>query len=308
MKVLVTGGAGFIGSHVAEALLAAGHAVRVLDLRPPVTPEGLPGGLDYFEGDLLDRGALHDAMAGIDATVHLAAIADANAVMRAPAAAEAVNSRGTLNVLESARERAIERVVYASTVWVYSDTPGQLLTEETPLLPPRHLYTATKLAGEHYCRAYSELYGLATTVVRLGVPYGPRAWAGTSVHAFVNRALRGERLQVFGDGRQSRRFVYVSDLAEGVALSLQSEARNRTYNLEGDEPVSILQLAKAVQAIVGDVEIDFQPARPGDFGGKEISNQRARDELGWSPRVSFEEGLRRYVAWCRDSIAAASTA
>lgn len=303
MRVLVTGGAGFIGSHVVDALLAKGYTVRIFDMTYPVLENHSNNRhLEFYHGSLLDYEAVRISMNKVDAIVHLGAIANVSAVLKDPHYSEAINTRGTANVLEGARVNEIPRVIYASTIWVYSDTQGDLLTEDSPLAPPTHLYTATKLAGEYYCRSYALLYNLKTTILRFGIPYGPRAWAGTSIHAFVNRALKGEPIKIFGDGLQFRKFIYASDLAEGVALSLQPIAENKIYNLEGDEKVSIRQVAETVKKMIGDVKIEYLPAKPGDFSGKEISNKRAKEELEWLPKVSFEEGLKRYIEWCTSNL------
>src|SRR5207302_10870836 len=129
-------------------------------------------------------------------------------------------------------------------------------------------YTSTKLAGELYCKAYQELYGIEYTILRFGIPYGPRAREAAVIPAFVGKALRGEALTLAGDGGQSRRFVYVEDLADGVALGLNDVAGNRIYNLASDENVTIKQIAERVQELIGDVETVYTPARPGDLGGK----------------------------------------
>ena len=137
--------------------------------------------------------------------------------MPTPEDAERVNARGTVAVLEAARRAGVKRIVYASTIWVYSDCDEEAVDEDTLLPPPSHLYTSTKLAGELYCKAYQELYGIDYTILRFGIPYGPRAREAAVIPAFVNKAFKGEPLTLAGDGSQSRRFVYVEDLADGVA-------------------------------------------------------------------------------------------
>jgi UDP-glucose 4-epimerase len=295
LDVLVTGGAGFIGSHVVDRLQAAGHRPRIFDLR--ATPWHDPSELDTCIGDLADLPRLEAAMAGCDVVVHLAAAADVDAVRDDPLEAERRNARGTLNVLEAARRTGVGRVVYASTIWVYSDTPGACHVEDSALCAPGHLYTATKLAGELYCTSYRELYGLTTTVLRFGIPYGPRARAGAVIPRFVDRALAGEPLVVAGDGSQSRAFVYVEDLADGVVRALAPQAANRTYNLVGHEETTVLEIARTVGALVGGVDVVTGPARAGDFGGAAVSGARAAHELGWEPSTPFVEGVRRYVEW-----------
>src|SRR5207244_13624606 len=177
-------------------------------------------------------------------------------------------------------------------IWVSCDCPGQAVDEDPRLAHPGHLYTATKLAGELYCRSYAELYGLDYTILRFGIPYGPRARVAAVVPAMVERALRGEPLTVAGDGSQGRRFVYVEDLAEGIVAGLRPEAANRVYNLAGTETTTILEIAQTVRDLLGDVEILHTEARAGDFGGKEVSSERAQRELGWSASTPFREGGR----------------
>jgi UDP-glucose 4-epimerase len=301
MRVLVTGGSGFIGSHVVDRLRAHGVTPRIFDLvRSPYHP---PGEIETFLGSLMDPEGLRLAMAGCHAVIHLAAVADVRDVHAEPSYAENINTRGTLNVLEATRRAGVGRVVYGSTTWVYSDCPGDQVDEGTPIAPPSHLYSASKLAGETYCFAYRKLYDVAYTILRFGIPYGPRARDGGVVPVFVRKALAREPLTIAGDGAQFRKFVYAEDLAEGVVLGLKPIAVNRIYNLDGDERVTILDIAENVRQAVGEVEIVHTAPRPGDFSGKEVSSERARLELSWVPRTPFAEGVQRYVAWLRDRTA-----
>ncbi len=304
MRVLVTGGSGFIGSHVVDKLRARGHEPVIYDLRP--SPWHERGTVDTVLGSITDREGLERALHSCDAVAHLAAVADVNDVHAEPEDAERVNARGTVAVLEAARRAGVKRIVYASTIWVYSDCEGEEVDEDTLLPPPSHLYTSTKLAGELYCKAYQELYGIDYTILRFGIPYGPRAREAAVIPAFVGKALRGEPLTLAGDGGQSRRFVYVEDLADGVALGLSEVATNRVYNLASNENVTIKQIAETVKDLIGNVEIEYTPARPGDFGGKIVSSRRADRELGWTAATPFSEGVRRYVEWRREQATAAS--
>ena len=289
----MTGGAGFIGSHVVDKLIDAGHTVRILDLTlSPYHPE-----VETALGSITDPDVVDHAVAGCDAVVHLAAVADVNHVHKGPSGAENVNVRGTANVLDAARRAGVERVVYGSTTWVYSDCPEDEVDEDTAVPPPTHLYTATKLAGELYCKAYAEGYGLNATILRFGIPYGPRAREAAVVPAFVGKALRGEPLTLAGSGEQFRNFVYVEDLAEGVVAALRAPAGTSVYNLAHPDVTTIREIAETVRVTLGEVEIVNTPPRPGDFGGKRVSSERARAELGWVARTPFAEGVSRYVEW-----------
>ncbi len=225
MKVLVTGGSGFIGSHVVDQLLLAGHEARNFDLLDSPYLNGHP--FENAIGDLRDEDARQRRadVAGCDVVVHLAAMADVDQVAKDPTRTEQVNVRGTHVLLEAARRAGVSRFVYASTIWVYGDATGpEQIDEDTPLPLPKHFYTATKIAGEMYVRSYGELYGLEHTILRFGIPYGPRARPTAVVPAFVAKALAGQPLTIAGDGTQSRRFVYVEDLAAGVVAALQPQA------------------------------------------------------------------------------------
>jgi UDP-glucose 4-epimerase len=293
--ILVTGGAGFIGSHVVDALTNAGYRPRIFDMvASPFHPHGA---VDIYIGELGDREALADAMSGCDAVMHLAAVADVNQVTLDPVWAEQVNARGTINVLEAARSVGLERVIYASTIWVYNGLDAEVVDESTALVHPTHLYTASKLAGEMYCTSYAELYGQAFTVLRFGIPYGPRARPAAVVAQFVRKALAGEPLSIAGRGDQTRRFVYVEDLAEGCVAALHPCAANRVYNLVGSDDTSVLEIAEMVRDLVGDVDIIHTPGRIADFRGAHVSGQRAAAELGWRPTTGFADGVGRYLDW-----------
>jgi UDP-glucose 4-epimerase len=297
MRVLVTGGGGFIGSHVVDRLIERGVTPRIFDLS--ASPYHSPLEVETFTGSITDPANLDLAMRDCDAVIHLAAVADVGHVLADPVLAEEVNTRGTLNVLEAACRAKVGRVVYGSTTWVYSDCVEQEVDEETPIPAPRHLYTATKLAGETYCAGYAELYELESTVLRFGIPYGPRARAAGVVAKFTDLAFEGKALTIAGDGSQTRSFIYVEDLADGIVAALAQEAAGRTYNLSGDEVVTILEIAERVQENTDGCEIVHTPPRPGDFPGKSISNERALEELGWKAETSFKEGVRKYVEWVR---------
>jgi len=295
VRVLVTGGSGFIGSHVLDALAAAGDEPVIFDLVP--SRHHLPGTYATITGDLTDRETARRAVRGCDAVIHLAAVADVADVVADPIAADRVNVHGTQMILEAARREDVARVVYASTIWVYDNAEGDEVDEETPLAHPSHLYTATKLSGELYTVAYNGMFGGAHTVLRLGIPYGPRARAAAVVPSFVTRAKRGEALVIAGDGRQARQFVYVEELAAGIVAALAPQAAGRTYNLVGDERTSIREIADSVRDLVAAVPIVHSHERPSDVHMGRVSGARAATELGWRPSVAFRQGLERYVEW-----------
>src|SRR5439155_11095223 len=262
VKALVTGGSGFIGSHVVDKLRAAGHEPRILDL----IPSPYHSDIDTVLGDLGDPAIAQRALEGTDAVLHLAAVADVDQVAKDPTHTDQVNTRGTQVLLEAARAAGVQRFVYASTIWVYGDAAGpEAVDEDRPLGLPKHFYTATKIAGEMYTAAYGELYGLEWTILRFGIPYGPRARPAAVVPSFTSKALAGQPLTIAGDGTQSRRFVYVEDLAEGCVAALAPIAANRVYNLVGDETTSVRAIARTIRDIVGMVPIEHVDGRLGDL-------------------------------------------
>lgn len=296
MLIGVTGGAGFIGSHVVDALLEVGHRVRVLDLRLPHRED-----VEFQQVDVRDREALLEATRGLNVLFHLAAVADVEEVSRDPISAMVANVGGTVCALEAALRNEIGRFFLASTVWVYSSLAGEgPAHEESPfsVSAPRHIYTTSKLAAKMLCHDYGHRYGLPVTVLRYGIPYGPRMRPALVIPTFVRRALAGEPLLVAGDGTQSRRFLYVGDLARAHVLALAPRAIGQTYNLDGAEPVTILRLAEAVRRLTGSCSaIQFVPERGGDYRGHETSSDKARRELGWEPQVDFDTGLAITVRW-----------
>jgi len=298
-KVVVTGGSGFIGSHVVDALVDAGHQVTIIDHR--VRPHREDVGFE--DVDLMDISSILAATRGIEHIFHLAAVSNVNYAYKYPVYTTALNVLGTANVLEAARVNGAQRVYLASTVWVYNGTPnGETLDESVPfyLNGAGHIYTSSKMAGEMICHNYSQLYQVPFTILRLGIPYGPRMREELLIPTFVKKALNGQPLTVAGKGSQFRNFIYVGDLAEAHVLAMKEVATNQTYNFEGPRKITVLEVAEGIRAAIGDhVKIQFVPERPGDFAGKEAVAEKARQELGWKPKVKFEDGLRMTVEWFR---------
>jgi len=300
-KIAVTGGSGFIGSHVVDALIDAGHQVTVIDHR--VRPHRADVG--YEDVDLMDLSSVLAATRGMEHVFHLAAVSNVNYAYKYPVYTTALNVMGTAHVMEAARVNGAKRVYLASTVWVYNGAPSGKPADETVpfyLEGAGHIYTSTKMAAEMICHNYHQLYQVPFTVLRYGIPYGPRMREELLIPIFLKKALNGQALTVSGKGEQYRNFVYVRDMAEAHVLAMKDAAANQTYNLEGRRKVTVLEVAEGLKKLVGDqVKIEFTPERPGDFGGKEISAEKARLELGWQPSVEFEDGLRRTVEWFRQN-------
>jgi UDP-glucose 4-epimerase len=301
MEIAVIGGSGFIGSHIVDKLIASGHSVTVFDIMRPHRHD-----VRHILLDVLDPLRVNIALADeYDAVYMLAAMANVNHVYRNPVEAGHLNIMAVANVLEAARRHGIRRVILASTVWVYEMACGaqgsEALGEEEPLLPSlvNHVYTATKLAMELYSTAYSKLYGVEVTILRYGIPYGPRARRGTVIANFVHHAVTGRPLVIYGDGNQARNFIYVEDLAEGNVAALRPEAANKTFNLDGPRAVTVREIAEIITELIPGTRIEYRPARPGDFEGRSASVLKAQSELGWVPRIDIREGIRRYIEWYR---------
>lgn len=299
MRAVVTGGAGFIGSHVVDALVAHGLEVSVFDLIANPRRQDV----NYLRSSIVDIEALERAFDGVDYVFHLAAVSNVNVAFKDPVGCVELNVQGTANVLEAARRQNVSRVVFASTVWVYSGSRGDEVHEDSPFFVPDagHIYTSTKLAGELLCHDYSNLYDLDFTILRYGIPYGPRMRDSLIISIFIKKALNGEALTIMGDGLQHRNFVYIEDLARAHVLTLDEKSANQIYNLEGLRKITVQDVATEVQNAIGEqVEIEYLPARPGDYKGKEVSAVKALADLDWSPTIDFEEGMKRTVEWFRN--------
>jgi len=291
--MVVTGGSGFIGSHVAEALISQGYAVRVFDkARPPTT------GVEWFKGDLLSREEVHDAVQDAEAVFHLGAVADVNVATTDPEYCLKVNELGTLNLLSACSGCDVERFILASSVWVYGKASG-VVTEETPIPPPNDLYTKTKIGQEHLVYSWNRSHSLPYTILRYDIPYGPRMRANMAIATLVHRALRREPITIYGDGKQGRCWIYVTDLAQAHCLALKQVASDQIINLAGREFVTVQEIADQLSKTLGDIPISHKPPRPGDFRGVRTSIEKASALIGWSPVTSFKEGLAGYIASVR---------
>jgi UDP-glucose 4-epimerase len=303
MKIAVTGGSGFIASHVVDHLIAAGCEVVVVDHR--VKPHRHD--VQFEDIDILNLSALIQATKGCDYIYHLAAVSNVNYAHKYPVYTVDLNINGTTNVLEAARLNEIRRVFFASTVWIYTGTRGNgLLGEEEPFYLPDagHIYTTSKIASEMIIHNYWQLYKQPFTILRYGIPYGPRMREELVIPIFIRKALKGEPILIQGDGSQYRNYVYIDDLARAHVLAMSAQAENQVYNLEGSEKISITDVARTIDKVLGGgVKIEHTPARPGDYAGKEISAKKVLEELEWEPIVGFEEGMKRTIEWFKTKYA-----
>jgi len=295
LVILVTGGSGFIGSHVVDKLRERGYEVRVFDLMKPHRDD-----VEWVKGDLTIKDDVLKAFRDVEYVFHLGAVADVNVALSKPEVCVHVNEIGTLNVLQAAQSYEAERVILASTTWVYGRAEG-VVTEETPIPPPEHLYTAMKLGQEYLLVTWNKHYGLPYTILRYGIPYGPRMRKNMAIAIFVRKAMRNESIVIFGDGNQGRCFIYVEDLAEGNVAALSERARNQIINIAGDEFITINRRVNELRRIFGEIRVRHEPPRTGDFRGAVISIEKAKKLLDWKPKIKFSEGLRRYVKHVRSN-------
>jgi UDP-glucose 4-epimerase len=289
LKVLVTGGSGFIGSHVVDTLVRKGYEVRVFDRIKPARED-----VEWFNGDLLNEKEVLEACKDIETIFHLAAIADVNVALSNFDLCLMVNEMGTMNFLKSATAEEVERIVLASTSWVYGRSKG-VVTEDTPIPFPEHIYTKTKIGQEQLVYSWHQHYGLPYTILRFDIPYGPRMRSNMAIAIFTRRAMRGEPITIFGDGKQGRCWIYIDDLAEGNVAALAEGGKNQIVNLAGSEFVTMNQIAEALKEIFGDLPIKYEPARPHDFEGSVTSIEKAEQLLKWKPKTPFKVGLKKYV-------------
>jgi UDP-glucose 4-epimerase len=300
---LVTGGAGFIGSHLTEGLVRGGWRVRILDDLSSGTEanlSGVPGGADLERGDVRDPGAVWRCMAGCSVVFHLAGLASVPMSVEDPRLSLDVNGFGTLNVLSAASEAGILKVVYASTSAVYGDLPAPHGEGMTPA--PDSPYAAAKLLGEHLGTFYLRSRGLRTVSLRYFNVYGPRqAPDGPDpgvIPRFVSAALAGRAPVIYGDGSQTRDFVHVDDVVRATMLAASSPSASGPYNVATGRPVSISELAGLVAgAVPGGAPAPVRgPARSGDPARSWAMVDRARDELGFTAGVGLAEGVRGLMA------------
>lgn len=305
MKILVTGGGGFIGSHLVDLLLAEGHAVRVLDNFSTGHRANLPlehAQLEILSGDIRDPECVTQATSAVDAIVHLAAVASVQASVADPLGTHAVNLVGTLNLLEAARRQGIKRVVFASSAAVYGDTQTLPVTEDTPPAPLTP-YAADKLASEYYLDFYRRQHGLEPVIFRFFNIFGPRQdpsspYSGV-ISIFMQRAIAGAPITVFGDGEQSRDFVYVADL---VALLHAALVTNKTFslpmNVGNRQPTNLKQLLEIISDLSSaPLSVSYAAPRIGDIRYSYADNFRLQQQFDYQAKSSVAVGLQATYNW-----------
>jgi UDP-glucose 4-epimerase len=304
-RYLITGGAGFIGSNLAHALVARGESVRILDDYSTGRSQNLGGIEDRIEilrGDLRDPEAVAQAVRGVEVIFHQAALNSNPRSIKEPGATNDVNVRGTLMLLEAARAAGTRRVVYASSSSVYGDTPGLPKTEDMPLAP-KAPYGVSKLAAELYCRVFTQVYGLETVSLRYFNVFGPRQHPDSEYAAaiprFLRRMLAGKRPVIFGDGEQSRDFTPVDNVVAGNLLAGESaQAAGQVMNVACGRRSTLNQLVDWMNQVLGTrLEPVYEPPRPADIRHSYASTQRAEELLGFRPRLEVREGLEQTIQW-----------
>jgi UDP-glucuronate 4-epimerase len=312
MRILVTGAAGFIGSHLVDRLLASGHQVLGVDnfnefYDPAIKARNLTGaltrsGFELVRGDILDVDLMASTFARFqpERVVHLAAWAGVRPSIEKPALYQKVNVEGTTNLLEICRRQGIDRFVFASSSSVYGERAEGPFHEDDRVDEPISPYAATKKAGELLCYTYHHLFGIHAHCLRFFTVYGPRQRPEMAIHKFTRLLDEGRAVPMFGDGSTSRDYTYVDDIIDGVVASIERVQGYRIYNLGESQTIELRRLIEVIAAALGrEPLIDQQPPQPGDVPRTNADVSRARAELGYDPHTSVEEGVRRFVEWFR---------
>jgi len=307
MKILLTGGAGFIGSHLLERLIERKDDVAVVDdfndyYDPGIKRANLPkGGFRLHERDIRDAAPIV-AQEKPDLVIHLAARAGVRPSQKDPALYESVNVGGTLGLLEACRANGVKRFIFASSSSVYGNAEVPF-REENADLQPISFYGATKLLGEHYVRIYSRLHGLHATSLRFFTAYGPRQRPDMAIHAFTAAVLQGREIPMFGDGSTERDYTFVSDIVQGVLGAVDHDEPYGVYNLGESRTIALKRLIELIGENAGRKPlVKILPEQPGDVKRTCASIDRARRGLGYDPKVPIEDGIREFVAWYKSRV------
>jgi nucleoside-diphosphate-sugar epimerase len=312
---LVTGGAGFIGSHLTEELVRRGHQVRVVDSLVTGKRKNLDHipGVEFVEGDLADPHVAAQAVSGMHYVLHQAAIPSVPRSVVDPVASNTANVTASLNVLVAARDAGVKRVVYAGSSSAYGDTPTLPKREDMPTRPLSP-YALQKLVAEQYCQLFTRLYGLETVTIRYFNVFGPRQDPGSPysgvISLFSTALLEGRQPTIYGDGEQTRDFTYVANVVDGVLRACEAPgASGEVINVATGGRISLNELLRVMNTITGtSLKAIFKEARAGDVRDSQADISKAQALLGYAPIVPFEEGLRRTLDWCRADRAATAAA
>jgi len=305
MNYIVTGGAGFIGSHITEYLVDHEHEVTIIDNLFSGKKENIQNLIDdphltYVQGSITDLDLLKEAFAGMDGIFHQAAIPSVPRSIQNPVATNEANVNGTLNVLVAARDCHVKKIVYASSSSVYGDTP--ILPKVESMTPnPKSPYAVSKLAGEYYCRVFSEVYGIKTVALRYFNVFGPRqdpeSQYAAVIPRFITRTLAGQPPVIYGDGTQTRDFTYVKDVVQANIKAMESNATG-VFNVAYNKRISLLSLVDFIADKTG-MKVDpvFEPPRPGDIHDSQADISAAEKAFGYSPEYTVRTGLKETIAW-----------
>ena len=319
-NIVVTGGAGFIGSHLCEALLAGGHDVKVLDCfdsfydpavkRRNIEPFADDARFSLIEGDIRDEKAVEQAMCGgVDTVVHLAARAGVRPSIEQPRLYQDVNITGTVVLLEACKTFGVKKFIFGSSSSVYGNNKKVPFAETDFVDHPISPYAATKRAGELIAHTYHHLYGFTVACLRFFTVYGPRQRPDLAIHKFARLIADGKPIPVFGDGTMRRDFTFVDDIIDGIMRSIDRADGYRIYNLGESQPVALGDLISMLEEALGEkAVIDRQPLQPGDVDQTYADVTRAGDELGYQPTTHMRDGLAKFVEWFNQQRAMAQTA
>jgi len=312
MRILVTGGAGFIGSHVCERLLREGPEVSILDdlndfyaaavKRANLAAVECAGRVAFHEGDIRDAEAIHAVFSARKPEIvfHLAARAGVRPSLECPLLYEETNVRGTLLLLDAARRNDVRKFLFASSSSIYGIANRVPFSEDDTVNLPVSPYAATKIAGEKFCFTWSHLYGLPVTILRFFTVYGPRQRPDLAIHKFTRLIDQSKPLPFFGDGSSGRDYTYIDDIVEGLMAALRFDARYEIFNLGNSHPIRLTELVQTLEAALGKRAIlDRQPDQPGDVPITYADTSKAERLLGFRPNAPFETGIRNFVDWYR---------
>jgi nucleoside-diphosphate-sugar epimerase len=303
---LVTGGAGFIGSHLTEELIRRGHRVRVLDNLVTGKRENLSHipGVDLLEGDLADLATCRRAAQGVDFVLHQGALPSVPRSVKDPVTSNRANIDGSLNILTASRDAGVKRLVYAGSSSAYGDTPTLPKREDMPT-NPLSPYALQKLVAEQYCRMFTTLYGFETVTIRYFNVFGPRQDPGSPysgvISLFTKAILAGRQPTIYGDGEQTRDFTYVANVVDGVLRACEApNVAGEVINVATGGRISLNELWRTMTEIAGSsLKPTYEAWRAGDVRDSQADITKARTLLGYSPSISFEAGLRKTIDWCR---------